>query len=102
MLIVRLTYRAVPPPNPQCTTLQIYAIVQAIFNISSDLMMLAISIAMVATLQRPMKQKIGVGLMLGLGVFVVGSCAPSNSLLTPHIVSHLLSLLYLLPVFSLA
>jgi hypothetical protein len=33
-------YWGMPPPDPQCTTLQKYAIVQGCFNISSDVVML--------------------------------------------------------------
>lgn len=35
-------YWALPPPDPQCTTLQKYAIVQGCFNISSDMVMICI------------------------------------------------------------
>src|ERR1700761_2463877 len=48
-------YWAVPPPNPQCTTLQHYAIVQAVFNISSDLLMLSVPLPMLVSLKLPAK-----------------------------------------------
>jgi hypothetical protein len=64
-------YWAVPPPNPQCTTLQRYSIVQACFNISSDLMMLGIPLPMVAKLRLPIKQKLVLSLVFSMGVFVV-------------------------------
>jgi hypothetical protein len=35
-------YWGMPPPDPQCTTLQKYAIVQGCFNISSDVVMICI------------------------------------------------------------
>lgn len=35
-------YWALPPPDPQCTTLQKYAIVQGCFNITSDCVMICI------------------------------------------------------------
>src|ERR1700761_5711114 len=48
-------YWAVPPPDPQCTTLQHYAIVQAVFNISSDLLMLSVPLPMLVSLKLPAK-----------------------------------------------
>lgn len=64
-------YWAVPPPNPQCTTLQHYAIVQATFNISSDLAMLFIPIPMFISLRLPLKQKVVLCGVFSLGIFVV-------------------------------
>jgi hypothetical protein len=73
-------YWAVPPPNPQCTTLEHYAIVQAVFNISSDLLIIALPIPLIASLSLPLKQKIGLGLLFSLGTFVVRLSTP----VTPH------------------
>ncbi|PNS15374.1 Non-canonical poly(A) RNA polymerase PAPD5 [Sphaceloma murrayae] len=64
-------YWAVPPPDPQCTTLEHYAIVQACFNIPTDLAMLSISIPIVYRLQVPLKQKLLVGVLFSMGIFVV-------------------------------
>jgi hypothetical protein len=64
-------YWAVPPPNPQCTTLQHYAIVQACFNISSDLMMLGIPLPMILRLKKPIKHKIVLCVVFCMGIFVV-------------------------------
>ncbi|KAF2035787.1 hypothetical protein EK21DRAFT_96415 [Setomelanomma holmii] len=64
-------YWAVPPPNPQCTTLEHFAIVQATFNISSDLLIIAVPIPMVASLSLPLKQKIGLGMLFSMGTFVI-------------------------------
>jgi hypothetical protein len=66
-------YWAVPPPNPQCTTLEHFAIVQATFNISSDLLIIAVPIPMIISLSLPTKQKIGLGLLFSMGTFVVRS-----------------------------
>jgi hypothetical protein len=66
-------YWAVPPPDPQCTTLAHYAIVQACFNISADLMMIFIPLPMIASLQLPLKQKIMLGVIFSMGFFVVSS-----------------------------
>lgn len=64
-------YWAVPPPNPQCTTLYNYAIVQGCFNITSDLCMLFISLPLVTRLYVPWKQKIVLILIFSMGIFVI-------------------------------
>lgn len=64
-------YWGMPPPNPQCTTLEHFAIVQATFNLSSDLLIIAIPIPMVASLTLPLKQKLGLGILFSMGTFVV-------------------------------
>jgi len=69
-------YWAVPPPNPQCTTLEHFAIVQATFNISSDLLIIAVPIPMIMSLSLPPKQKIGLGMLFSMGTFVVGFSSP--------------------------
>jgi hypothetical protein len=66
-------YWGMPPPNPQCTTLEHYAIVQATFNLSSDVLIIAIPIPMIASLSLPTKQKIGLGVIFSMGTFVVRS-----------------------------
>jgi hypothetical protein len=66
-------YWAVPPPNPQCTTLEHYAIVQATFNLSSDLLIIASPIPMIVSLSLPYRQKIGLGILFSMGLFVVSS-----------------------------
>jgi hypothetical protein len=78
-------YWAVPPPNPQCTTLEHFAIVQATFNISSDVLIIAVPIPMIMSLSLPLKQKIVLGILFSMGIFVVRSSTPpcqSYSLLT--------------------
>lgn len=60
-----------PPPNPQCTTLEHFAIVQATFNISSDVLIIAIPVPMLVSLSLPTKQKIGLGVLFSMGTFVV-------------------------------
>ncbi|KAF2840341.1 hypothetical protein M501DRAFT_1015400 [Patellaria atrata CBS 101060] len=66
-------YWAVPPPNPQCTTLEHYAIAQACFNISSDFLMLLIPIPTVIKLKMPLRQKVILALVFSMGIFVVSS-----------------------------
>jgi hypothetical protein len=64
-------YWAMPPPNPQCTTLQHYAIVQACFNISSDTLMLFIPLPLLLKLNVPWKQKAILLLIFSMGIFVI-------------------------------
>lgn len=64
-------YWAVPVSNPQCTTLQHYAYVQATFNLSSDVLIIAVPIPMVMSLTLPPKQKVGLGMLFSMGTFVV-------------------------------
>lgn len=64
-------YWAMPPPNPQCTTLQHYAIVQACFNISSDTLMLLIPLPLITRLNAPWKQKAILTVIFSMGIFVI-------------------------------
>ncbi|KAF2404002.1 hypothetical protein EJ06DRAFT_505487 [Trichodelitschia bisporula] len=64
-------YWTVPAPNAQCATLARYAIVQAVFNISSDVCMLGISLPMIAALHLPPRKKAVLGVVFGMGGFVV-------------------------------
>jgi hypothetical protein len=74
-------YWTVPPPNPQCRMRQHYAIVQAIFNISTDLSIIAVPIPMVASITLPIKQKIGLRILFNMGIFVV-RCFETHLLFT--------------------
>jgi hypothetical protein len=71
-------YWAVPPPHPQCTTLEHFAIVQAIFNLSSDILIIAVPIPMIISLSLPLKQKVGLGILFSIGIFVLSSLSHSN------------------------
>ncbi|KAE8418996.1 hypothetical protein BDV36DRAFT_282573 [Aspergillus pseudocaelatus] len=64
-------YWAVPPQNPQCATYQHYSITQAVFNLSSDACMLLIPIPLLKGTQMPLRKKILLVSVLGLGVFVI-------------------------------
>lgn len=64
-------YWAVPPPNPQCTTLQYYAIVQAVFNISSDFLMLGVMLPLLKRVNIQLKQKAALLVVFGMGFFVI-------------------------------
>lgn len=64
-------YWAVPPPNPQCTTLEHYAITQASFNISSDLLMLVIMLPLLIQANLPLRQKVALTGIFSMGSFVI-------------------------------
>jgi hypothetical protein len=64
-------YWAMPPPDPQCTTLEHYAIVQGCFNISSDALMLLIPLPLVTRLNVPWKQKAVLMVIFSMGIFVI-------------------------------
>jgi hypothetical protein len=64
-------YWAMPPPHPDCTTLYHYAIVQGCFNITSDLLMLFISLPLVTKLCVPWKQKAVLMIIFSMGIFVI-------------------------------
>ncbi|RDW63607.1 hypothetical protein BP6252_11152 [Coleophoma cylindrospora] len=64
-------YWSMPPSNIQCSTLQYYAIVQGSFNISSDALMLSFPLLLIMRLPMPWKQKIVLGVVFSLGIFVI-------------------------------
>lgn len=70
-ILTELTRSCADIPAAQCTTLQHYAITQACFNISSDAFMLAISLPLLISTTLPMKQKIVLLVVFGMGTFVV-------------------------------
>ncbi|CZT45030.1 uncharacterized protein RSE6_05303 [Rhynchosporium secalis] len=59
------------PPTPQCATLEHYAIVQACFNISSDVLMLFIPLPLLTKLSIPLKQKLVLLVIFSMGLFVI-------------------------------
>ncbi|PWW79022.1 hypothetical protein C7212DRAFT_275374 [Tuber magnatum] len=64
-------YWALPVPMEQCATYQHYSIVQACFNISSDLMMLGIAIPLFLKAKVPTKKKLILVGIFGCGIFVI-------------------------------
>lgn len=64
-------YWAVPVQNQQCASYQHYSITQAVFNISSDAFMLIIPIPLLKGAQMPIRKKLLLMAVLGLGVFVI-------------------------------
>jgi hypothetical protein len=64
-------YWAVPADNPQCSTYQYYEIVQGCISISADVFMLLIAIPMLVQVRVPLKQKLILVILFGMGVFVI-------------------------------
>ncbi|KEF61489.1 uncharacterized protein A1O9_03056 [Exophiala aquamarina CBS 119918] len=64
-------YWAVPPVNPQCSTYEYYQIVNAVFNISTDILILAIGIPPVLNALLSLQQKAILGVIFGMGTFVI-------------------------------
>jgi hypothetical protein len=69
--VLTIIHRAVPTPNPQCDTAINHLITNAVFNISSDVIMLALGIPMFARIQLPLSKKIPLVGIFSLGAFVV-------------------------------
>ncbi|KAK5064594.1 hypothetical protein LTR84_000427 [Exophiala bonariae] len=64
-------YWAVPPTNAQCSSYEYYQIVNAVFNISTDIMILAIGIPPVLNARLSLQQKGILGVIFGMGTFVI-------------------------------
>lgn len=65
-------YWAIPPNDiDQCAFYRKYSLPQAVFNISSDALMLAIPLPLVIRSHLPTKQKIAMVLLFSMGLFVV-------------------------------
>lgn len=66
-------YWQISPPSPQCKTYRNYAIVQAVFNISSHILILVIPFPLIFRLQVRLGQKIILFLIFSLGVFAIAA-----------------------------
>ncbi|KAJ0372203.1 hypothetical protein COL26b_009245 [Colletotrichum chrysophilum] len=64
-------YWAVPPSNPQCATFETYAILQAWFNISSDMLMLMVPLPLIIRMTVSWRQKVVLVFIFSLGICVV-------------------------------
>ncbi|OJJ45575.1 hypothetical protein ASPZODRAFT_17024 [Penicilliopsis zonata CBS 506.65] len=82
-------YWAVPASNTQCSTYQYYEIVQGCFSISADILMLMVAIPLLMQVRVPLKQKLILLLLFGMGVFVIVA-AVLNKLycLVPSLISY--------------
>ncbi|KAJ9653969.1 hypothetical protein H2201_009066 [Coniosporium apollinis] len=66
-------YWAVPAPEPQCSTYSHYLLTNAVLNISSDICMLLVGLPLIFTVQLALPQKIVLGIIFGMGIFVVAA-----------------------------
>lgn len=64
-------YWAVPTPNKQCDAATDHLITNAVFNLSSDLIMLVIGFSMALKSRLPWKRRIIVHAIFALGIFVI-------------------------------
>ncbi|KAF2096728.1 hypothetical protein NA57DRAFT_21491, partial [Rhizodiscina lignyota] len=64
-------YWAVPTPNPQCDAATDHLITNAVFNLTSDIVMLAIGFSMAMKSRLPWKRRIIVYCIFALGIFVI-------------------------------
>ncbi|KAF2839618.1 hypothetical protein M501DRAFT_991640 [Patellaria atrata CBS 101060] len=64
-------YWAVPTPNSQCSAATNHLITNAVFNISSDVLMLVMALQMLIRSKLPVRRKAILCCIFGLGVFVI-------------------------------
>ncbi|KAL9089073.1 MAG: hypothetical protein Q9165_005886 [Trypethelium subeluteriae] len=64
-------YWAVPTPNPQCSAAIHHLITNAVFNISSDVLTLALALQMFIRSKLPLRRKLLLCGIFGLGIFVI-------------------------------
>lgn len=64
-------YWAVPVSNTQCASYQYYQIVNAVFNISTDIMLLAVGLPPVLKARLSIQQKLILAVVFGMGSFVI-------------------------------
>ncbi|KAL9089747.1 MAG: hypothetical protein Q9159_002394 [Coniocarpon cinnabarinum] len=68
-------YWAVPAPNTQCNAATHHLEINAAFNLSSDMAMLAIAIPMFLRSQLPLQRKLALCCVFGLGIFTITSAS---------------------------
>ncbi|KAJ8117810.1 hypothetical protein OPT61_g1087 [Boeremia exigua] len=71
-------YYAVPTSSTQCNTLLHHRIAKAVFNISSDMVMLSIGLQMLIRSKLPWKRKLILCGIFSLGIFVIAAAALSS------------------------
>ena len=64
-------YWSVPAANPQCATYHDHLIVNTVFNISSDLMMLCIPLPVLIRAKLPLRKKLILCVVFSMGIFVI-------------------------------
>ncbi|CBF88647.1 uncharacterized protein ANIA_00857 [Aspergillus nidulans FGSC A4] len=82
-------YWAVPTPNPQCSTFQYYEIIQGCVAITADIAMLLIGLPLLMQVRVPLKQKLILVIIFGMGVFViVAAILTKVYCLVPELISY--------------
>lgn len=66
-------YWAVPTKNIQCWSYFNYQIIEAAFNISSDILVLVIAIPILSKLQLPLLQRAVLLTIFGMGIFIIAA-----------------------------
>ncbi|KAB8069902.1 hypothetical protein BDV29DRAFT_43149 [Aspergillus leporis] len=64
-------YWAVPTPNYQCSSYQYYEIIQGCISVSADIFMLLIGLPLLLQVRVPLKQKLILVVIFGMGIFVI-------------------------------
>ncbi|KAF4761612.1 hypothetical protein HAV15_005198 [Penicillium sp. str.  len=64
-------WAVVPTPEYQCFSYQYYEIIQGCISISADVFMLLIAIPMLVQVRVPLKQKMILTILFGMGIFVI-------------------------------
>ena len=64
-------YWSVPAANPQCSTYHDHLIVNTVFNVSSDLMMLCIPLPILIRAKLPLQKKLILCIVFSMGIFVM-------------------------------
>ncbi|OJJ43916.1 hypothetical protein ASPZODRAFT_72646 [Penicilliopsis zonata CBS 506.65] len=76
-------YFTIPPPQQECATYFRYEVTQCVFNISSDLAILAVILPLLLRTRMPWRTKLPVILIFSLGIFVI-ACAAVSKYFTFH------------------
>ncbi|KAI1321418.1 hypothetical protein F5Y16DRAFT_69293 [Xylariaceae sp. FL0255] len=71
-------YIAVPTDNIQCSAALHHLIVNAVFNISSDVCIIAIPLPLLARSSLPLRKKFMLGSIFALGLFTIGAAISSK------------------------
>ena len=81
-------YWALPTPNIQCSAATNHLIVNAVFNISSDVVMLSIALTLFIRIKLPLDRKLILCGIFGLGVFVILSAVLNKYYSFTHLFSY--------------
>ncbi|KAG0158376.1 hypothetical protein PDIDSM_5890 [Penicillium digitatum] len=83
-------WAVVPAPEYQCSSYQYYEIVQGSISISGDVLMLLIAIPMLVQVRVPLKQKLILTILFGMGIFVIVAAVLNKVYcLVPSLISYI-------------